>query len=161
MDREAWRAAIHRVTKSQIRLSDWIEWNKSYLLLVTLEILGTPNSSLGVPGCHHTLTCLGFCPQSLKASESFSNESTLHMMWPKYWSFNFSIIPSKISQSWSLSEWTFWISLQSKGLTRVSPTPQFKSINSLALSFAQGLSTPLSWPFLKHSLEWYLYPSLN
>ena len=25
----------------------------------------------------------------------FSNESTLRMMWPKYWSFNFSIIPSK------------------------------------------------------------------
>jgi len=25
----------------------------------------------------------------------FSNESTLHMKWPKYWSFSFSIIPSK------------------------------------------------------------------
>ena len=25
----------------------------------------------------------------------FSNESTLHMRWPKYWSFNFSISPSK------------------------------------------------------------------
>ena len=25
----------------------------------------------------------------------FSNESTLHMRWPKYWSFTFSIIPSK------------------------------------------------------------------
>ena len=25
----------------------------------------------------------------------FSNESTLHVMWPKYWSFSFSIIPSK------------------------------------------------------------------
>ena len=27
----------------------------------------------------------------------FSNESTLRMRWPKYWSFSFSIIPSKIS----------------------------------------------------------------
>ena len=35
------------------------------------------------------------CPQSLPASESFSNESTLRMTWPKYWSFSFSIIPSK------------------------------------------------------------------
>ena len=26
----------------------------------------------------------------------FSNESTLHMRWPKYWSFSFSIIPSKV-----------------------------------------------------------------
>ena len=34
------------------------------------------------------------CPQSLPASV-FSNESTLHMRWPKYWSFSFSIIPSE------------------------------------------------------------------
>ena len=34
------------------------------------------------------------CPQSLPASV-FSNESALHMRWPKYWSFSFSIIPSK------------------------------------------------------------------
>ena len=33
-------------------------------------------------------------PQSLPASV-FSNESTLRMRWPKYWSFSFSIIPSK------------------------------------------------------------------
>ena len=33
-------------------------------------------------------------PQSLPASV-FSNESTLHMRWPKYWSFSFSISPSK------------------------------------------------------------------
>ena len=34
------------------------------------------------------------CPQSLPASV-FSSESTLSMRWPKYWSFSFSIIPSK------------------------------------------------------------------
>ena len=34
------------------------------------------------------------CPQSLPASKS-SNESTLRMRWPKYWSFSFSIILSK------------------------------------------------------------------
>ena len=38
---------------------------------------------------------------------------------PKYWSFSSSIIPSKESQGWSPSEWTGWISLQSKGLSRV------------------------------------------
>ena len=49
----------------------------------------------------------------------FSNESTLRMRWPKYWSFSFSIIPSKKYQGWSPSEWTGWISLQSKGPSRV------------------------------------------
>ena len=35
------------------------------------------------------------CSQSLPVSRVFSNESTLRMRWPKYWSFSFSIIPSK------------------------------------------------------------------
>ena len=34
------------------------------------------------------------CSQSFPVSES-SNESSLHMRWPKYWSFSFSISPSK------------------------------------------------------------------
>ena len=34
------------------------------------------------------------CFQSFPASGSFSNESILHIRWPKYWSFSFSISPS-------------------------------------------------------------------
>ena len=46
-----------------------------------------------------------------------------------------SFLPKK-SQGWSPSEWTGWISLQSKGLSEESfPTPQFKSINFSVLSF--------------------------
>ena len=41
--------------------------------------------------CHHLLL-LPPIPASIRV---FSNESTLHMRWPKYWSFSFSIIPSK------------------------------------------------------------------
>ena len=49
----------------------------------------------------------------------FSNESTLRMRWPKYKvSALASVLPKK-SQGWSPSEWTGWISLQSKGLSRV------------------------------------------
>ena len=45
----------------------------------------------------HLILC---CPLLLLPSippsvRVFSNESTLHMRWPKYWSFSFSIIPSK------------------------------------------------------------------
>ena len=49
----------------------------------------------------------------------FSNESALCIKWPKYWSFSFSIIPSKEIPELIFSEWTGWISLQSKGLARV------------------------------------------
>ena len=50
----------------------------------------------------------------------FSNESTLCMRWPKYWSFRFSIFLPMNTQDWSPLGWTGWISLQSKGLSRVS-----------------------------------------
>ena len=50
----------------------------------------------------------------------FSNELTLCKRWPKYWSFSFSIIPSKEHTGLiSFIEWTCWIFLQSKGLSRV------------------------------------------
>ena len=64
----------------------------------------------------HPLFLLPPIPPSIRV---FSNESTLHMRWPKYWSFSFSIIPPKNTQGWSPLEWTGWISLQSKGLSRV------------------------------------------
>ena len=44
-------------------------------------------------------------------------------------------VPPMNTQDWSPLEWTGWISLQSKGLSESSPIPQFKSINSSALSF--------------------------
>ena len=66
----------------------------------------------------------------------FSSESALHMRWPKYWSFSFSIIPSK-EHSGLISFRMDWLDLLAVQGTLKSllPTPQFKSINSSALSF--------------------------
>ena len=56
------------------------------------------NSSPSSWWCHPAISSsvvpFSSCPQSLPASV-FSDESTLRMRWPKYWSFNFSIISSK------------------------------------------------------------------
>ena len=43
----------------------------------------------------HSLLSLLLQPTILPSIRAFSSESTLHMRWPKYWSFSFSIIPSK------------------------------------------------------------------
>ena len=45
-----------------------------------------------------------------------------------------SVLPMNI-QGWFPLGWTGWLSFLSKGLSQSSPTPQFKSISSLALSF--------------------------
>ena len=46
--------------------------------------------------CSHLILCrpLLLLPPIPPSIRVFSNESTLHMRWPKYWSFSFSIIPS-------------------------------------------------------------------
>ena len=58
-------------------------------------------------------------PPILPSIRVFSNESTVHMRWPKYWSSaSASVLPIN-TQDWSPLEWTDWISLQSKGLSRI------------------------------------------
>ena len=49
----------------------------------------------------------------------FSNKSALRTRWPKYWSFSFNISPSNEHLGLTPLGWTGWISLQSKGLSRV------------------------------------------
>ena len=44
---------------------------------------------------HPLVVPFSSCPQSLPASESFPMSQLFRMRWPKYWSFSFSIIPSK------------------------------------------------------------------
>ena len=49
-----------------------------------------------IPSSHLILYCpLLLLPPIPPSIRVFSNESTLRMRWPKYWSFSFSIIPSK------------------------------------------------------------------
>ena len=71
----------------------------------------------------------------------FSSDSVLFIRWPPYWSFSFSIILPMNVQDWFPSGLTGWISLLDLLVDsrESSPTPQFKSINSSALSF---LSSP-------------------
>ena len=56
---------------------------------------------------------------NLSQHQVFSNESVLCIRWPKYWSFSFSISPSNEYSGLIALGWTDWISLQSKGLSRV------------------------------------------
>ena len=58
------------------------------------------------------------CPQSLPASV-FSNESTLHMRCKSTGVSALASFLPKNTQDWPPSRWTGWISLQSKGLSRV------------------------------------------
>ena len=76
--------------------------------------------------------------QSFPASRSFQVslfKSVPYIRWPKSWiSASTSVLPMNI-QDWSPLRWTGWISLQSKGLSRVFSNTTLQNINSLVLSF--------------------------
>ena len=84
------------------------------------------------------LLLLRLIPSSIRV---FSNESTLHMRWPKDWSFSFSIIPSREIPGWISFRMDWLDLLEVQGTQESSPTPQFKSINSSVLS-------PLHSPYM-------------
>ena len=73
----------------------------------------------------------------------FSNESVIHIVWPMYWSFSFSISPPN-EYPGLISLRMDWLDLfVVQGTLKSFPTSQFKSISSLALSPLYG-STPTS-----------------
>ena len=89
--------------------------------------------------CHPTITSsvapFSSCLQSFPASQSFPNSQFFASGGQSIGvSASALVLPMNI-QDWFPLGWTSWISLQSKGLSRSSPPPQFKSINSSALSF--------------------------
>ena len=86
--------------------------------------------------CNHLIICCPLLPSSIFPSiRVFSSESVLHIRWPKYWSFSFSISPFN-EHSGLISFRMDWLDLLAVQRTlKSSPTPQFKSINSSMLSF--------------------------
>ena len=80
-----WLFATPWITARQASLSIINSW--SSLKLMSIES-GMPSSHLIL---YHSLLLLPPVPLSIRV---FSNESTLHMKWPKYWGFSFSISPS-------------------------------------------------------------------
>ena len=94
-----------------------------------------PSSQCCYPAISSSVVPFSSCPQSLPASQSFPMSQLFALGGQSTGVSASASIPPKKSQGWSPSEWTGWISLQSKGLQESSPTRQFKSINSSALSF--------------------------
>jgi len=114
---------------------------------------------------NHLILCqpLLLPPSIFLSIRVFSNESVLCIRWSKYWSFSFSISPSN-EYSGLISFRMDWLDLLAvqgtlknhlkKKKKESSPTPQFKSINSSALSFLYSPTlTSIHDHWKKHSLD--------
>ena len=105
---------------------------------------------------NHLILChpLLLPPSIFPSIRVFSNKSALCIRWPKYWSFSFNISPSN-EHSGLISFRMDWLDLCSpRDSQESSPTPQFKNINSLALSFLYSPTlTSIHDHWKNHSLD--------
>ena len=91
---------------------------------------------------NHLILCRPLLPlpSIFPSIRVFSNKSVLCSRWPKYWNFSFSISPSNEYSGLISFGWTGWISLQSKGLSRVFSNTTAQKHQFLVLSFLAQLS---------------------
>ena len=110
---------------------------------------------LVMPSNHLVLCCpLVLLPSIFPSIRVFSNEFAPPIRWPKYWSFSFSISPSR-EYSGLISLRIDWFDfLAVRETQESSPTPQFKSINSLVLSILYGPALTSLYDYWKnHSFD--------
>ena len=111
---------------SHVRLCDPMDCSTPASLSITNTwSLLKPMFIESVIPSNHLILCrpLILLPSVLPSIRVFSSEPVIRIMWPKYWSFRFSIRPQHQHQN--IQDWfplglTRLISLQSKGLSRVS-----------------------------------------
>ena len=90
----------------------WITACQASLSITNSWSLPKPISTESIMPFNHLILChpLLLLPPIFPSIRVFSNESVFHIRWPKYWSFSFSIIPSK-EIPWLISFRMGWLDL--------------------------------------------------
>ena len=116
-----------------------------------------------LPSSHLILCCpLLFLPPVPPSIRVFSNESTLHMKWPKYWSFSFSMSPST-EHPGLITFRIDWLDLLAvQGTLKSLQHYSSKSINFSVLSFLHSPTlTSIHDHWKNHSLASFYTPRPN
>ena len=91
-----WFSLVQSLSRVRLFATPWITARQASLSITnSWNLLKLMSIESVMPSNHLTLCHPLLLPPSLFPSiRVFSNESVLHIRWPKYWSFNFSISPS-------------------------------------------------------------------
>ena len=120
--------------------TQWTAAHQDSLSFTISQVLLKLRSIESVMPSNHLILCcpLLLLPSVFPSIRVFSNESAVCIWWTKYWSFSFSISPNEYSGLISFRiDWLDFLAVQ--GILKESfPTPQFKSISSLALNLLYG-----------------------
>ena len=89
-------SSVQSLSRVRLFATPWIAARQASLSITNSRSLKLTSIESVMPSSHLILYRLLFLlppiPPSIRV---FSNKSTLRMRWPKYWSFSFSIVPSK------------------------------------------------------------------
>ena len=113
--------SVHSLTCVQLFVTSWTAARQASLSITKSQSLLKLMSIESVMPSNYLILCppLLLLPSIFPSIRVFPYKSVLCIRWPKYWSFSFSISPSLNIQDWFHLGWMGWISLQSKGLSRV------------------------------------------
>ena len=144
-------SSVQSLSRVRLFATPWIAARQASLSITNSQSSLKLTSIESVVPSSHLILCrpLFLLPPIPPSIIVFFNESTLHMRWPKYWSFSFSIIPSKEHPGLIASRMD-WVGspCSPRDSQESPPTPQFKSINSSVLSF---LRSPFLGKYLKNN----------
>ena len=134
-----WFSSAQLLSRVQLFATPWTAaCQASLTITISRSLLKLMSIDLVMPSNHLILGCpLLLLPSIFPSIRVFSNESVLHIRWPKYGSFSFSISPSN-EYSGLISFRMHWLvgsPCSPRDSQESSPTPQFKSVISLVLCF--------------------------
>ena len=147
-ERQTKHSVSQSLSRVQLFATPWITARQASLSITnSRSLLKLMSIQLVIPSSHlilcHPLLLLLPIPPNIRV---FSNESTLRMRWPKYWSFSFSINPSN-EHPGLISFWMDWLDLLAVQGTLKSPLQHHSSKASIlqhSAFFTVQLSHP-SW----------------
>ena len=131
----------------QAPLTSIISWR--LLSFVSIELMMLSN--------HLILCCpLLLLPSIFPSIRIFSNESVLCIRWPKYWSCSISPSNEYSGLIFFRVDWFDLLAVSPRDSQESSPTLQFKSINSLVLSFLYGSTLTSIYDYWKNDSFAYM-----
>ena len=124
-------SSVQSLSYVQLFATSWTTACQASLSITNSRGLLKLMSIASVMPSNHLILCrpLLHLPSIFPNIRVFSNESALHIRWPKYWSFSFNISSSNEHAGLIGSP------CSSRDSQESSPTPQFKSINYSVLTF--------------------------
>ena len=113
--------SVQSLSRVQLFATPWTAASQASLSITNSQSLLKFMSIKSVMPSSHLILCrrLLLLLSIFPSFRVFSKESVLRISWPKYWSFSFSISPSNQYSGFISLGFTHWISLLSKGLSRV------------------------------------------